>query len=209
MNRNSAVTFVCLALILFSAGCNSTSTPPPAPVTLSVTPSSALLFSTQSVQITATDSVGASDVMWSVGASSGATVDSTGNFTAPAVTQNTTITVTATSQKDPTKTGATVVTVLASGQVTTTNNPQVALYTLTPPAGLNVFVQFGTDTSYNLKTWTQPGPATGSLSFFVAGMLASTHITCGPLFRLPMAASQTIWIIRSRLLLFRRPRFQQ
>jgi len=126
------------------------------------------------MQLTAADSVGATDVAWSVPAGSGATVDSTGNFTAPAVTQNTSITVTASSQKDPTKTSSAAITVLASGQVTGTANPQVAVYTLTPPVGLNVFIQFGTDTSYKLKTWTQPGPATGSLSFFVAGMLAST-----------------------------------
>lgn len=175
MNRNSAVIFVCLALILFSAGCNSSSTPPPAPVTLSVTPASALLFSTQSVQIAATDSVGASDVAWSVSGAAGAIVDATGNFTAPAVTQTTSFTVTATSQKDSTKTGSATVTVLASGQVTATNNPQVALYTITPPSGLNVFIQFGTDTSYKLKTWTQPAPSSGPLSFFVAGMLASTQ----------------------------------
>lgn len=173
MNRIPRGIFVFAAITIFIAGCSSSSTPP-APVTLSVTPTSALLFSTQSIQITAVDSVGSSDVVWSVPAGSGATVDATGNFTAPAVTQNTSITVTASSLKDPTKTSSTAVTVLASGQVAATANPQVATYTLTPPTGLNVFIQFGTDTSYKLKTWTQPGPATGSLSFFVAGMLAST-----------------------------------
>jgi arylsulfate sulfotransferase len=173
MNRIRPGIFALAAIVISFAGCNSSSTPP-APVTLTVTPASALIFSTQSLQLTAADSVGASDVAWSVPAGSGATVDATGNFTAPAVTQNASITVTATSQKDPTKTQSAVITVLASGQVTATANPQVALYTLTPPVGLNVFIQFGTDTSYKLKTWTQPGPATGSLSFFVAGMLAST-----------------------------------
>jgi hypothetical protein len=123
--------------------------------------------------------------MWSVSGTTGATVDPTGNFTAPAVTQTTSITVTATSQKDSTKTSSTTITVLAPSQVTATSNPQVALYTLTPPAGLNVFIEFGTDTNYNLKTWTQPGPGTGSLSFFVAGMLAATQypsreFTCFP-----------------------------
>ncbi len=179
MNRNSAVTFVCLSLILFSSGCSSSSTPPPppppAPITMSVTPASALLFSTQSLQIKATDSDGDSDITWSVSGAAGATVDATGNFTSPAVTQNTSFTVTAASLKDPTKSGSTNVTVLASGQVTATNNPQVALYTITPPAGMNVFIQFGTDTSYKLKTWTQPAPSSGPLSFFVAGMLASTQ----------------------------------
>ena len=173
MNRTPLGIFALTAIVISFAGCNSSSTPP-APVTLAVTPTSALLFSTQSIQLTAADSVGASDVAWSMPAGSGATLDATGNFTAPAVTQSTSFTVTATSQKDPTKTSSTAITVLASGQVTPTANTQVALYTLTPPVGLNVFIQFGTDTSYKLKTWTQPGPAAGSLSFFVAGMLAST-----------------------------------
>lgn len=172
MNRIPFSTVVSIALILFFAGCNSSA--PPAPVTLTVTPSSAILFSTQTIQLSAVDSMGATDVMWSVSGTSGATVDPTGNFTAPAVTQNTSVTVTATSQKDSTKTSSTSITVLAPSQVTATNNPQVASYTLTPPAGLNVFIEFGTDTNYKLKTWTQPGPTTGSLSFFVAGMLAST-----------------------------------
>jgi len=172
---------VCALVILFSAGCNSSSTstpappPPPAPVTLSVTPLSVTVFSTQSVKITALDSDGDTDVAWSVDPTSGATVDPVGNFTAPAVTQTTGITVTASSQKDPTKTSSSVITVLASGQVTATNNPQVAVYTLTPPAGSNVSIQFSSDTSYNLKTWTQPAPSSGALSFFIAGMLASTQ----------------------------------
>ena len=172
MKRIAQGIFAFAVIAIFITGCSSSSTPP---VTLSVAPTTALLFSTQSIQLTAADSVGASDVAWSVPAGSGATVDATGNFTAPAVTQNTSITVTASSLKDPTKTSSTAVTVLASGQVAPTANPQVATYTLTPPTGLNVFIQFGTDTSYKLKTWTQPGPATGSLSFFVAGMLASTE----------------------------------
>jgi hypothetical protein len=170
---------ICVfCVILFAVGCNSSSTtppPPPAPVTLSLAPSSALLFSTQSIKLTATDSDGDTDVVWPISGATGATVDATGNFTAPAVTQNITYTVTATSMKDPTKTSSTNVTVLASGQVATTNNPQVASYTLTAPADLNVFIQFSSDTSYNLKTWTQPAPATGQLSFLVAGMLGSTQ----------------------------------
>src|SRR5882724_4003433 len=126
MNRTPLGIFALAAIVISFAGCNSSSTPP-APVALAVTPASALLFSTQSIQLTAVDSVGASDVTWSVPAGSGATLDATGNFTAPAVTQSTSFTVTATSQKDPTKTSSTAITVLASGQVTPTANTQVAL----------------------------------------------------------------------------------
>jgi arylsulfate sulfotransferase len=62
-----------------------------------------------------------------------------------------------------------------AGQVTPTNNPQVALYTITLPFPGTVAIHFGTTTSYGLQTWTQstrvPG---GQVSIFVAGMQAST-----------------------------------
>jgi hypothetical protein len=84
--------------------------------------------------------------------------------------------VTATSKHDPTKSISVTITVIAPGIVTTTNNPQVALYTFTAPAGTTSFVQFSTDTSYGLKTATQPAPTSGgTLSFLVAGMLGNTE----------------------------------
>src|SRR5258708_14561231 len=133
MNRNLVGTFVFIAIILFSTGCNSSSSSPPDPVQLSFTRSNVVLFATQSTQLAATDSAGDSDGVWSVSGSSGATVSTTGIFTAPPVTQNTSITVVATSRKDSTKSASNVITVLPPGQVTATNNPQVALYTLIPP----------------------------------------------------------------------------
>ena len=170
MNRIAGTWVSLFGFLLILAGCSSSP-----PVSISVTPSSATVFSTQSVQLSVTDNFGSSDAVWSVPSASGATIDSTGNFTAPAVTQTTMVTVTATSQRDVTKTASTTITVYPSGQVTATINPQVALYTLNLPVGTNAFIQFSTDTSYNLKTWTQPVPASGTLSFFVAGMLAATQ----------------------------------
>jgi arylsulfate sulfotransferase len=63
---------------------------------------------------------------------------------------------------------------LPAGQVTTTDNPQVALYTMTLPFPGSVTVNFGTDTAYGLKTWTQSATAGGQVSIFVAGMKATT-----------------------------------
>ena len=63
---------------------------------------------------------------------------------------------------------------LPAGQVTTTDNPQVALYTMTLPFPGSVTVNFGTDTTYGLKTWTQSATAGGQVSIFVAGMKATT-----------------------------------
>jgi arylsulfate sulfotransferase len=63
---------------------------------------------------------------------------------------------------------------LPVGQVVSTNNPQVALYTLTLPFPGSVTVSFGKDTTYGTKTWTQSTPEGGLVSIFVAGMQGST-----------------------------------
>lgn len=64
---------------------------------------------------------------------------------------------------------------LPVGQVTSTDNPQVALYTMTLPFPGSITVNFGTSTSYGLKTWTQStSTAGGTVSIFVAGMLPLT-----------------------------------
>ena len=61
------------------------------------------------------------------------------------------------------------------GQVTATDNPQVALYTMTLPFPGAATINFGTDTHYGLQTWTQSTQAPGgTVSIFVAGMRAST-----------------------------------
>ncbi len=64
---------------------------------------------------------------------------------------------------------------LAAGTVTPTANPQVALYTITPPYAGNVTVSFGPTTAYGLNTWSQATPSGGGpVSIEVAGMLANT-----------------------------------
>lgn len=65
---------------------------------------------------------------------------------------------------------------LATGVVSATDNPQVALYTMNLPFPGSMTVNFGTDTSYGLRTWAQSTSTTsgGPLSIFVAGMRAST-----------------------------------
>ncbi len=64
---------------------------------------------------------------------------------------------------------------LPAGQVTATNNPQVALYTMTLPFPGSMTVSFGPSTTYGLKTWAQSTPESGGqVSIFVAGMQAST-----------------------------------
>jgi arylsulfate sulfotransferase len=167
----------CL-FVVCTCGCSSTSD---VPVAVSLSPqTSTILFPGQSVAFTASDSLGDDDVNWDAaeltGGMSSVRIDSSGTFTAPQVSQNTNFVVAIASRENPKASATVVVTVLAPGHVNATRNPQVAVYTLTPAPGTSVYVQFGTDTSYHLKTWAQPAPADGgSVSIFVAGMLAQTE----------------------------------
>ena len=64
---------------------------------------------------------------------------------------------------------------LTAGQVSTTDNPQVALYAMTLPFPGSMTVSFGKDTTYGTNTWTQSTDVSGGVvSIFVAGMQGST-----------------------------------
>jgi arylsulfate sulfotransferase len=66
-------------------------------------------------------------------------------------------------------------TIVSAGVVSTTNNPQVADYSITSPSDTNVTVQFGTDASYGLQTWAVPTPlGGGKVDVLVAGMRSLT-----------------------------------
>ena len=82
---------------------------------------------------------------------------------------------------------------LAAGQVSATDNPQVALYTMTLPFPGSVTVNFGTDTSYGLKTWSQSTATAGQVSIFVAGMKGSTtyHMQAAVTFANGITATDT------------------
>ena len=168
---------LCLsAHLICAAGCSQ----PINPVESSLLPQSTMVLSAQTSRFVATDSLGDSDLIWSLARPDAnpqsVVIDSSGTFLAPEVTQNTTFTATVTSSKDPTRSISATVTVVAAGQITATNNPQVALYTLPPPSSTTTCIEFSTDTFYGLKTWSQPAPAAGgALSLFVAGMLAFTQ----------------------------------
>src|SRR3989442_7749531 len=170
-----SVNVVCvLCVIALAGGCGSYQAPPPTPqpISVAVTPQAAATGTGQSTPFTANVTGDTTGVTWT--ASAGA-IDANGNYTAPPGTQSMTVTVTATSKKDPTKTASATVNVVAPGQVAPTANVQVALYTIAPAGAGNVSVQFGLDTNYGLTTWTQPVPAGGgAVPIFVAGMKANT-----------------------------------
>ena len=179
MPMQNAPAFICLAVsFLVSAGCSSSSysSSPNQPISVAVSPQPAYAGSAQTVKLAATVTGDTSGVNWSVSGSGGGTIDALGNYTAPAVTQNATVTVTATSVKDSTKSASTTVNIIAPGSVTTTKNAQVAQYSISVPDGLSVFIQFSTDTNYNLMTWAVPAPSGGgSVPILVAGMKGNTQ----------------------------------
>jgi arylsulfate sulfotransferase len=147
------------------------------PVVPTVSPSAAAVSLGQSTQFQATLPGTSQSVTWSVNGTTGgdATVgmiDTTGKYTAPTNSQSIAVTITATSSGSS---ASAQVYVVAPGSVEPTLNPQVALYTITPPAAANVTIQFGPTTSYGLSTWTQGSPTGGGpVGTLVAGMLANT-----------------------------------
>lgn len=70
---------------------------------------------------------------------------------------------------------STILTVFLAGAVSPTNHPQVARYSFTSPVDANVTIEFGTNTSYGLRTWARSAPVGGGqVDILVAGMRAFT-----------------------------------
>jgi arylsulfate sulfotransferase len=176
--------FSCvLVLVPGLGGCGSRYQDPPIPqqpMAISVTPNAAAIAPGTSLQFSASGD--AAGVVWFL-ASATAGVDTSigsisasGTYTAPSDAQSFTVTVTAISKTNPAKFASANVYIVASGVITTTNNVQVAQYTISPASSAEVSVQFGLDTSYGLATWMQPTPAGGGpVSIYVAGMKAETQ----------------------------------
>lgn len=169
---------VLLCWTVFIAGCGGGGQIAE-PITVAVSPQSAVVGASQSIPFTANLAGDTSGVSWSVNGTAGGnstvgTIDASGDYTAPAVTANSTATVSAASKKDPTKSASAAVTIVAPGIVAATANVQVASYTITPPAGATVSVQFGPDTAYGLSTWQQSATAGGAVTVLVAGMKQSS-----------------------------------
>ena len=169
-----------LSVIICLTGCGNQA---PLPLSVSVSPQSTAIATGQTVQVKATvtetgvalpatPGSGPGAVTWSA---TGGTIDDNGTFTAPSGTTSSTAVVTATSRNNPVAVARATIHIVAPGQVSQTANPQVALYSIAPAGTASVSVQFGSDTTYGLTTWSQPTPASGGTSsLLVAGMKANT-----------------------------------
>jgi arylsulfate sulfotransferase len=163
---------VCMVVAVFEVSCASS---PSTALPVSISPSAVALSPDQSIQFQAT--LPGLVRVWSVnGVQSGnatvGTVDERGKYTAPSAAQSIAVIITASGSNSSVSAQAFVV---APGTIVPTNNPQVALYTITPPAAANVTVQFGLTTNYGLTTGTQQSSVVGGpVGTFIAGMLANT-----------------------------------
>ncbi len=188
-----------LGLILSAAGCGNSAAPTPAAVpplqapptpqqmgSVTISPRNGALSIGQTQQFTAANSsTGA--IAWSVNGIAGGnapvgTVDAGGNYTAPAaIAHRINAVVPAAAGTAPQSNFATaVVALIQPGQVLATANPQVAAYSMVLPQPGTVSVQFGPDTTYGFRTWTQPTPSKpvnygGAVNIEVAGMRGSTN----------------------------------
>jgi arylsulfate sulfotransferase len=199
-----AAVWLCLCSVLLLAGCGATfknilpkpTKPIPSPPTsppptsgqagsVTISPQYIALAPGKSFAFTSTVT-GGGQTEWLVngvagGSATTGTVDSNGNYTAPAsVAQSENVTVTVALTASPQQNYATaVVSIIVPGQVecpSATGNPQVALDSLYLPAPGKMFVQFGQTTSYGLNTWQVPTPSAngGQVQTYVAGMLGQT-----------------------------------
>jgi arylsulfate sulfotransferase len=155
------------------------------PAGFQVTPSSAILEAGQSVRFSTTGAnASLINLAWKVngvvgGSPTFGTITSLGVYTAPASAPTGAIVVTTTDTVSGATASPAVVSYFspnnfAPGTISSSNNPQVALYSVVAPMGATVQVQFGTSTSYGLTTWAQPATAGSPTGVLVAGMRAST-----------------------------------
>jgi arylsulfate sulfotransferase len=184
----------CLFLVLgLGWGCASNNATPPnnnaglnpsanSAVT-TITPFQVVLLPSQTEQFTQTGST--AGLVWAVngvdgGSTSTGTISSSGLYTAPAQPSTASFQISIHPQSNKTPSAIAYASLFVpnkfnSGTVATTNNPQVARYSLIAPQGSTVQIAFGTTTNYGLTTWAQPAPASGGpVSILVAGMLADT-----------------------------------
>ena len=166
----------CVCLLVLLGGCAAGHSSNSA----SISPSAAALAPGQSAQFQATLPGNPKSIVWSVNGVAGGngtvgTIDASGNYTAPTDTQSIAVTIAAASGSGSSSSASAQAYVVAPGVVEPTQNPQVALYTITPPAAANVTIQFGPTTSYGRSTWAQGSPSSGGpVNIFVAGMLANS-----------------------------------
>jgi hypothetical protein len=172
--RLTALGFILLGIsILF--GCGSSNSP------ITISPTSAVLLPGQSVQFTASSGAfSATNEPWQVngvqgGSASTGTITQAGIYTAPSSASSQPILISVRGFSGQAGVHVFDASNLLPSNVSTTNNPLVAAYSVNVPAAASVHVQFGPDTTYGFSTSPIQAPAGGGVTtVLVAGMRAST-----------------------------------
>ncbi len=176
----SKTSILLTGILLFGWGCGGGGqTTPSGPISVTLTPSTANVHVTRSVQLTATVHNSTNGALtWSVsgtgcnGAACG-TISNTGLYTAPAsVPSPATITVTATSAADPSKSASATVTILAA--VVVTVSPQNQFIDTGTTVQFTAVVQNAIDSSV---TWSVSGLGCGGSS---CGTISTTGFYTAP-----------------------------
>ncbi len=161
--------------------------PPPVPQqagSVTISPQNAAAAPGQGVHFTATVNGGGA-VTWSVNGIAGGnatvgTIDTRGNYTAPAsVGQSENVVVEAALTSAPASFASAPVAIIQPGVVTATSNPLVAEYSIYLPQPGNMTVQFGSSPGSGLDTWSQATPTQphnygGEINMEVGGMRGSS-----------------------------------
>jgi arylsulfate sulfotransferase len=169
---SSLFRILSLFSLLLVSGCGGSVAFTPDLVTL--TPSSAAVAGGETVEFKGIDRSGKL-LQWSVNGLPGGNaqigfIDSQGHYTAPSQPPPLNIFVMANGGSGAFALAA--VHVVAPSKVTVSQNPQVALYTVTTPQSASATVEFGSDTNYGFKTSSQPSSEDGHIKIMVAGMRA-------------------------------------
>jgi hypothetical protein len=172
---------LCLFLTACGGGDSGNTTPPSKTISVSVTPNTVTVAVNQMQQFTASvTNTSNTSITWMVngvmgGTSTVGTISSSGAYTAPGTVPSGTITVSATSVADPTKSGTTTVTVTASGPTIS-----VSVTPNTVTVAVNQMQQFTasvTNTSNTSVTWMVNG-VTGGTS--TVGTISSSGAYTAP-----------------------------
>jgi arylsulfate sulfotransferase len=177
---NRKLTLLVITIVFFISllsGCGSSTT---GNSVVQISPSSAVLLLGQQFQFNAVSAVTSSNAfLWEVngvvgGSPTTGTISTNGLYTAPisATTQPVSVGI----QHQAATSTVTLYDPIhpAPGSVAATQNSLVAAYTVVIPMGASAQVQFGTDSTYGLNTWSVTPPTGSTETIYVAGMRAST-----------------------------------
>jgi hypothetical protein len=185
------------ALVLTGCGKNLAIPTPyvqkPVPVlsqagSVSISPKYAAVGISGTTQYTATVAGGGGSILWRVNGVQGGnptvgTITANGLYQAPtSYFQAQNVTIEAQLASSPVNNYAqAMMSLIATGVVSPTTNPQVAEYSINLPTAGSVTVNFGKTSSYGFPTWAQStsSPTGAAVSVFVAGMTGSSlyHMT--------------------------------